>query len=614
MGLLLQNIVHLFEEGKGARYLRVAACVLVALFVIVGYNLRAYRNFSTAEAMDQAQLARNLAEGRGYTTQCVRPFSMYLLKRTNRERLETLTPEQKADLCMVKTEHPDLANPPVYPLLLAGLMKAGLVPKSADTTVEKKLAFENGYFVRYLPDFTISLWNQFLLLLVVVVTFFLARQLFDAHVALLSSLLVLAADQLWRFSVSGLSTMLLLLLFMGLIWALVRFEAVASDPEATARRVLVNAALLGALLGVGMLTRYAYGILILPALIFVVAFGGRWRVPAAILTTLLFVLVVAPWMARNIQLCGEPFGTAGYAPIEGSFYFQGDRLQRSLEPNLSRIALGPLWWKFFHNLRQLVFTDLPTLGGGFVFGFFLVGLMIPFRRPALSRMRYFLLGALISLMCAQALGRTWLADESPVINTENLIVLVLPLVVVYGTGLFQILLDQLPLPTAGWRGLVAVVFCAVVSLPMLFAFLPPRTNPVSFPPYHPPSIQKVSAWMKDSEMTMSDVPWAVAWYGNRQSMLMTLGVSDDSDFYRINDYVKPVSALYLTPRSLDAKFLSQWARGGSDASWGGLIISSLNREVLPVRFPLVKAFRLPEQLYLTDWDRWLKPAAKTDGD
>jgi hypothetical protein len=31
--------------------------------------------------------------------------------------------------------------------------------------------------------------------------------------------------------------------------------------------------------------------------------------------------------------------------------------------------------------------------------------------------------------------------------------------------------------------------------------------------------------------------------------------------------------------------------------------------VLPVRFPLVKAFRLPEQLYLTDWDRWLKPAA-----
>jgi hypothetical protein len=93
---------------------------------------------------------------------------------------------------------------------------------------------------------------------------------------------------------------------------------------------------------------------------------------------------------------------------------------------------------------------------------------------------------------------------------------------------------------------------------------------------------------------------------------MTVGVSDDSDFYKLNDYIKPVSALYLTPRSLDAKFLSQWARGGTESSWGGLIISSLNRDALPIRFPLIKSFRLQEQLYLTDWERWLRPAPKQD--
>ena len=612
MALWLQNILHQVEVGAGARYLRVAAFAMVTLFVIVGYNLRAYRNFSTAEAMDQAQLARNIAEGRGYTTKCVRPFSMYLMKEVNRERIDTLTPEQKSDLYMVKSVHPDLANPPVYPVVLAGLMKAGLVPKWTDTTVEKKFTFENRYFVRYLSDFVISLWNQFLLLLVVVVTYFVARRLFDAQVGLLSSLLVLASDQLWRFSVSGLSTILLLLLFMGLVWSLIRFEAAANDPEATGRKVLLSAVLIGVLLGVGMLTRYAYGVLVLPAVFFVAAFGGRWRFPSAFATVIVFGLIVAPWVSRNLELCGVPFGTAGFAAIEGSAFFQGDRLQRSLEPNLSQITLAPLWWKLFNNLRQIILTDLPTLGGGFMFGFFLVGLMLRFRSQVISRTRYFLLGALITMMFAQAMGRTWLSEESPLINTENLIVLVLPLVVIYGVGLFQVLLDQLPLPTSAWRMVVTVVFCGLVSVPMMFNFLPPRTNPVSFPPYHPPSIQRVSGWMKDSELTMSDVPWAIAWYGDRQAVLMSLGVSDDSDFYQLNDYIKPVSALYLTPRSLDAKFLSQWARGGAESSWGSLIISSLNRDALPLRFPLIKSFRLQEQLYLTDWERWLKPVPKSD--
>jgi hypothetical protein len=141
---------------------------------------------------------------------------------------------------------------------------------------------------------------------------------------------------------------------------------------------------------------------------------------------------------------------------------------------------------------------------------------------------------------------------------------------------------------------------------MVFTFLPPKTAPVSFPPYHPPSIQKVSNWMGGDELTMSDVPWAVAWYGDRQSVLLTIDANEQ--FFALNDYIKPISALYLTPRSLDAKFLSQWARGGSEFSWGALVMASLSREELPPRFPLVKSYRLPEQLFLSSWERWIKPA------
>ena len=39
------------------------------------YNLREFRNLATPEAMDAAQLARNLAEGKGYTHAFHRPFA-----------------------------------------------------------------------------------------------------------------------------------------------------------------------------------------------------------------------------------------------------------------------------------------------------------------------------------------------------------------------------------------------------------------------------------------------------------------------------------------------------------------------------------------------------------
>ena len=605
MTLWLQNIVHKLEVGSGANYMRMVAGAFIALFLVVGYNYRSFRNFSTQEAMDQAQLARNLAEGRGYTTKFVRPFSMFLLKRENRESLESLTPEQRADLCQVKSDHPDISNPPVYPVVLAGLMKAGILPKTADTTVEKPFWFDGGFFARYAPDFAISLFNQCLLFLVVALVFVMARRLFDVHVASVGALLVLAMEPLWRFSVSGLSTMLLLLLFMGLVWALISFEARANDPESKAVRVLAIAAGVGVLLGFGMLTRYAYGILLLPVLMFIVLFGGRWRVHSAIAVTALFALIVTPWLVRNVNLSGELFGTAGYAPIESTGLFPGDRLQRSLEPNLSQINLTPIWWKFFGNLKQILVGELPSVGGGFMFAFFLVGLMVPFRKPSLSRLRYFLLAAMVMLMVAQAVGQTYLSEASPGINSENLLVLLTPLVVVYGVALFFTMLDQVQLPLPNLRMLLVVVFGFVISLPMVFTFLPPKTAPLSFPPYHPPSIQKVSDWMTDSELMMSDVPWAVAWYGNRQSVMLTLDM--DTQYFLISDYIKPVPALYLTPRSLDAKFLSQWVRGGTEFSWGNLIMSSLSREELPPRFPLTKSYRLPEQLFLSSWERWFKP-------
>ena len=77
----LQEWIHRFEVGEGTRTVRLVVAILALLGLTAVYDLREYRNFSTAEAMDAAQLARNIAAGKGYTTEFIRPLSIHLVEQ-----------------------------------------------------------------------------------------------------------------------------------------------------------------------------------------------------------------------------------------------------------------------------------------------------------------------------------------------------------------------------------------------------------------------------------------------------------------------------------------------------------------------------------------------------
>jgi hypothetical protein len=620
----LQDVLHKFEVGGGMRYLRVGLVVLGIVLLPVGYNWRAFRNMSTQEAMDAAQVARNLAQGKGYTTLFIRPFSMFLVKKHNLETQRVPQPGKVADLAEIRKMHPDLANPPIYPLVLAGLMKVLPFKYEVDTTHPFWSQFSRlpgkRAFYRYEPDFLIALFNQVLLLALITLVFFLARRLFDLGVAWLSAGLLLGTELLWRFSVSGLSTLLLMLIFLGLVWCVVLLEQEARTPKWGPSGILVLAGLAGAMVGLGGLTRYSFGWLIIPAVVFLILFGGQRRVVLVLITLAVFAAVMAPWIVRNYSVSGRPFGTATYAIMQNTILFPENRLERSLEPELRPPASIDFYKAVFRlkletNLRKILTDELPRLGGSWLTAFFLVGLMIGFRNPAVTRLRYFLMGCVLVLTLAQALGRTQLSEDSLELNSENLLVLVAPLVLVYGVSLFFLLLEQLPLPFPQLRYIVIGIFSLVACLPMVFVFLLPKTYPVLYPPYYPPTIQTVGGWLNENELAMSDIPWAVAWYGQRQCVWLTLRCMPNTrdrttheDFFAINDYQKPINALYLTPETMDARFLTQWIRAG-EQSWGSFVLECQVKKKVPDFFPLsqMPAGFLPDQLVLADWQRWKKP-------
>ncbi len=591
----LQEMIHRLEVGPWIRYLKIGLAALALVGLLVGYNWLSFRNFNTLEAMDSAQLARNLSQGKGYTTQFIRPLSVYLVKHRGAAPDDT-------DPAQLKGPHPDLANAPVYPVTLAAMMK--VMPMKWEINPTKPFWSRGGNFARFQPDFVISLFNQMIFLGVIILTFLLARRLFDPGVAWLSGLLLLGCELLWRFSVSGLSTMLLMLIFVGLAWCVVLLEQEIREPKGGGRRLLLLTAGIGLLLGLGMLTRYSFGWLILPVGIYLLLFGGPRKAALCLLTLAMFLVVVAPWVYRNMKVSGMPFGTATFAVLEGSALFPEHELARSLAPNFQQNFYRGLLPKLFLNGRTLLQEELPKLGGSWLAALFLAGLLLGFRNPAIRRLRYFVVMCLATLIIVQALGRTQLTADSPELNSENLIVLLVPLVFIFGVSLFYLMLDQMNLAFLGLRYIITGLFGFVMVLPMLFTFLPPRTNPVMFPPYHPHALQQVAGWMQEHELLMSDVPWAVAWYGQRQCLWLTLDANDS--FYAVNDFLKPVRGLYLTPDTLDLPFISHWIKPGAHG-WGTFLLESIMlRRAFPDKFPMrtLAPGYLPDHMFLTDRVRW----------
>jgi cbb3-type cytochrome oxidase subunit 3 len=584
----LQDWVHHWAEGGGARLVKIVAGILafVALAAIYDrftiYSLTGYEDYSSEEAMETAQLARHIAAGRGYTTDSIRPLALYLLTTA-------APPGQSSQLLAQPIA--DITTPPVYPYLLAGLMK--VIPFN----------FQAKEFWFYQPERWISLFNQVLFFCATVLLFALTRKLFDAKVAWLAAILFAGTNLFWRLSVSGLSTIWLILVFLAIVSCMTALErAGRANAEGAGYKWLPLAFFTGALVGLGGLTRYAFAWMIIPVATFIGMSISRGRVKLTLAVLAGFVAVMAPWVARNVQVSGQPFGTAAFSLVAGTPQFPGDTLERSNNPRggLRRMETVDVVNKILANARELLLNDLPKMGGSWIAAFFLASLLLPFRDPGLARLRWFIAGSIILLFVVQAAGRTHLSEDSPQINSENLLTLLAPLVFVYGAALFYTLLEQHNLSPFDAQGMAVGTFVLILCLPCVLALVAPAHRSANSP-YSPKHIQQTASLLQTNETMMSDIPSGVAWYGDRPCLWLSL--DDQEEFFTANAF-KPVAGLFLTQITTDKRFLSQMK--DEPNGWGHFVLECSEHGEVPTGFPLRKApvGLLPAQLFLSDRDRW----------
>jgi hypothetical protein len=564
----IQDLVYNVDVGIGNRLVRFFLYLAFVLGIVTFYTAsEAQYGLRNAEAMDYAQVARNLMNGEGFTTKYIRPASMwYLIEHSS-----------KHDPMMQR--HPDIVHPPLYPAVLSVFFRAleGAFTREGQTTV-------------YPPEkYVVVPLGHLCTLLTALFLFLTARRLFvEPRVATLGVTLYFLSDSVWRMSISGLGISLTTLLTTLAVYLAIVAVGHREEGRPTGSWVgpLAGSALCCA---AAALTRYG-AVVMIPALaLFIgVSFGKTSGIRWAAVYVLIAAIGISPWLARNKIVSGGMLGLAPYMALNGYDPVQDNDFERTLAPKLAMgKTLRELQQKLLLGLAGLYEKNLRTLGDGVLVCLFLTTFFFRFSRDAVHRLRWCIaLALLLTMVLASYFGAA----------TEKLLFLFWPFAILYGLAFFFVLLDRLQLRLPLLRIGTVSAFVMLNALPLIFTLLPPRSGP-PYPPYYPPYITRVSRLMEPDELLCTDMPWATAWYGDRNSLLLPLTIDN---FYDINDFTKPIRGMYFTTLTRDRSYVRTLLTG-SYRTWFPILEGRI-----PADFPLTQGFPLNnlDQLFLTDRPRW----------
>ena len=561
----IQNLVYNVDVGIGLRLIKGGLYILFILIVMLLYTATQFRGLKDPEAMDNAQLGRNLMTHGRFITQCVRPASMwYLVKNSS---------QHKAQI----DAHPDILHAPLWPAVLAAGFKLSGTSFVSDK-VSAMFAPEQWVVIPMCHLFT---------LLTGIILFLMTRRLFDRRMALLAVTMFFLSDTVWSDSISGLSVSFVTFLATAALYA-TTLAVLLREEDAPAMKWMMALAASVVLCAMAFWTRYAAATLV-PGIALMIGLlfprnGWKWATGFVVV----FLVLASPWLVRNVMVSGSPFGLAPYTTLDASVTPGNSTFERDLSPAITPgKLLGEVKGRAMENIAKFYQGSIRSLGDGLFICFFLTAFFYRFMRTAVHVLRWGMaLSMALLIIVASAFGE----------STIRLLHMFWPLIIVYGLAFFFILLDRLQLRVRLYNLALTTLFMLLGAMPLILTMLPPRA-PMPYPPYFPPFIMHVSKMLTPEEMICTDMPWATAWYGNRNSLLLPDTVDD---FYEINDFHKKVSGLYFTTITRDKPFV----RGllmGPEKTW-----FPIQEGRIPSDFPLTQGFPLGnmDQLFLTDRVRW----------
>jgi len=474
----------------------IAPCLIIMALLFHHNFTGLYR----ADAIDAAQVGRQISEGHGFSTDFIRPIAIKYQLPGGR--------------------FPELYQAPLYPLVL-------------------------GLLFSFLPatDRTVALVSSAFFLLTIGLVFLLAKPLFGRRVAALCALLLGLNFALWSLALSGASTALWIFLTTLLLLVFNRH-----------RGNLRASFGCGLLFGLSLLTEYTTLFLLLPFLWLAYRLGRerKWLHPVLFFAGCL--LIFAPWGIRNYLLTGSPlFTLRAYslamfmAPVPGfTPTYPNYSILREIglaDGSLLGFLLAhprEMGIKFLSGMLSL-YNGIPVLFGIYALPFFIAGML---QRTEEARLRM-MKGATYLLLAFLIIGAALMTGAYELLSP------LAPMVVILSGAVFWNMLQSRNFAPRA-RSVAVGVLLVAAAIPAIASLLTP-TPPREFTEV---SLQQLDRALPATAIVASDAPWDVAWYGHRTSIWLPNTANPKADqpfdptqtpeFARIDGPQHRVNAILLT--------------------------------------------------------------------
>ena len=508
---------------------------IVLIILTLGNLFTLFRGLNSPQAMDQAQIASEIARGNGFATKMIRPVAYYQAEKTARRSV----PLQGFQ---------DTYHSPLNPLLNAAVLK--LI--GADKPNSWQMSDNE---MVYPLDRVIASVCTLFFLIAIGVNYLLISRIFDPKIAGVCAILMLFCEVFWNYSLSGLPQMLMLLLFScGLYFA---YRATEASTEG--RIAMTPAIVAGIFFTLLALTHWMTVWISLGYILYAaIAFRPRGIVGISILG-LLLVAGIGP-MIRNIDITGSPFGTAFLTLYNGLGNGTETTVMRNSDLEAEPLVLDGLIAKVLRTTLTQATDIVPLLASIVVAPLFFLALLHPFKRKSIADFRW----AILLMWISAAFGLAFFGISTRPLDTNQLHLLFAPIMTAYGLAFISILWTRLDFvsSTPMLQNVHHFIIVGICALPLVLALpskvragmhLSNRGGVPHWPPYYAPALNNesgVKGFTTPKQVVFSDQPWAVAWYADRISIWLPPSREGFQKLETIaSDLQTPVAGILISPSS-----------------------------------------------------------------
>lgn len=472
-----------------------------------------FRGLDKPEAMDQAQIARQIARGEGMTTKNLAPFDV---------RIRSQESETGLDF----NQYQATSYAPLHPMMLSAAIKlTGYHHFSEKRMVPDQEMVYDG-------DRVVATVSTLFFILALVLSYILLRKLFDEILAATVVLLMGFSKLLLNFAVSGLAQPMLMCLFLGV--AACVYAAIRADIYNKDKQVLLYIILAFVLSIIMCYTSYICTWCLLGLIIFSSLYFRPRGLYAVIGVAMGIILVLIP-----VTIMLQPGGGLS-AAFHQSFYggFGVGSMERMMR-STDEFGFNVDSSNFFLRLLGATFSQSSTMyehmGSIIVTPFFLLSLFNRYRNPIVNGIKWFIFSCWICACAGMALF-----GETSAMGLSQISIIFTPFFTAYGISLVFIFLARLQISEnfVAMRSLSIGVIFLISSGVFLFEF--PRELQIGiitsargipqYPPYYP---NKLNGELHDitnpQDIIVTDQPWAVAWYADRKALWLPTRVSSYTD-------------------------------------------------------------------------------------